>query len=151
MPVDNILAVRDVHDLADAPVHQHLIERAEEWRVAQHMADQEPPPGVLGRVRQLDAAGAVGRHRFFEHHIVARAHGRHRGRDMLPILGAYQRARAQLRQRQQLLPVSKAALGWNAMQRREALTPLGVGLGHGDKTRLGGMLQRVRGVAVCAA
>ena len=91
VPPTDILAVRNIDNLAQNSRLDDLAHLHEVRRKAQHMTDVKLPSGFFGSVSQLTALIGGSRHWFFEQHVVTGAQRGQRGGGVLLVLRADER------------------------------------------------------------
>ena len=151
VPVGDILAVLHRDDLADGARVEHLVQLAPEGRVTQHVADLQDASGAFRCLHQFDTALQRVGHRFFQQHVVAGVHGRHRRLYVHLILRGDDGGAAKLTGVDQIFPRRKALAVVQIVLLGEAPAPDLVRLSHADNAHLLRVAQGIRGIRIRAA
>ena len=147
------LLVLDVHELADEPQVNRLLERAEIRRIAKHVSDRHHDARLALAREQVEALALGLRHRLFEKDVVPLAHRLHRG---LEVQSVWQRHEhhvgepARLARGEHFAVVAEAALPRNAPFVAHAFAARSVDVRHRDDFHRAGEQLSVRGIFVPA-
>ena len=146
VPVGDVLRQVDHRDLSKHAIRNRPSYRAEEWRVAQHMAHSHVYTGPLGRLGDRDAIILAVRHGLLEEDLVAKLHRFQRRLPVHVVERAYEDAVCDSSLCKSLPPVAEAVAGFQAISPPEGLTPRLVRLCDGDDPELVRMGQTVVGI-----
>ena len=128
-----------------------LAQLLEEGRIAQHVADLQQPPVFLRRLHQADVLVQVGRHRFFEQHVITGFERRQRRFGVHPIHRRVDQHVAELARADQVLPAFESIFGGDVVQPGEQGAAVRARFGDGDDLHLLGIAQSERAVGVAAS